>query len=140
LALAFGLIGASGCSPHQAAPATPATPDQTPTNRSFANSTDNPNTPLYEKPGQQGGAPATITPVPTHARFDENAPLAIATLNAIQADKSIDAKYIACSSQGTVVEINGTTPSKELKERCLKIARSQPGVTSVVDKISVQSP
>ncbi len=129
-----------GCSSHQAPPATPAMTGDTPTFRLTANSYDQPNSPKYEQAGQLSGQPATLKPIPTVARFDQNAPLAESVYSALEQGLGPTVvHYITTQSSGETVEIAGTAPSAAIKSQAEQIAKKTPGVKKVIDQIVVQS-
>lgn len=137
--LAMGAIWASGgCSRHEDAPLTPASSSKTPTFRSFANSTDQPNTPLYNQPGLNGGKPVNLPKMASQKRFDQNAPLAQVVDSVIKTRTDIDPRYVATEAEGGVVRITGTIPSRVQHDIVLSVARKQNGVTRVIDDLKVQ--
>jgi osmotically-inducible protein OsmY len=142
MTLAAGVCAAvlllPGCSAHQAPPATPVDTAATPTFRSSSNSYDQPNTPMYTQPGQNGGTPGKMTPIPTANRFDQNAPLALAVYGALQQGLGAQSvKYLTAQSKGGVVELGGTAPTAAVASQAKSIATKQNGVKQVVDKIKV---
>jgi hypothetical protein len=129
----------AGCSSHDTPPATPVDSATTPTNRSFTNSTDQPNTPFYTQPGVNPGQHVALKPIPSQAGFSPNTPLALAVYNALSSSSNLDSHYIAAQSKGNVVLLVGSVKSAADKAQAEAIAKKQTGVTSVVDKLTVAS-
>lgn len=138
---AFLLVGVllAGCSPHQNPPATPTDSATTPTNRSFVNSTDQPNTPYYTQPGMNPGKVVKLKPIPSEAGFSQNTPLAGAVHDALLAGLPQDSRYIATSSKGKSVALVGSVTSAADKAKAVQIAKSVKGVASVADKLTVRA-
>lgn len=129
----------AGCSQHQAPPATPADTGTTPTNRSFVNSTDMPNTPYYTQPGMNHGQPVHLKPIASEAGFNQNTPLVGEIHGALSADSTLDSRYIAVQSKGNKVLLLGSVSSAADKARAVQIAKSVKGVGGVLDKLTVTS-
>lgn len=129
----------AGCSAHQNPPATPVDSAATPTNRSFVNSTDQPNTPFYTQPGVNHGQSATLKPIPSQAGPNQNAPLAGAVHDALLADQSLDSRYIAVESKGNQIFLVGSVTTAADKAKAEKIAKATKGVATVVDRLTVNA-
>ncbi|HEX5324318.1 MAG TPA: BON domain-containing protein [Capsulimonadaceae bacterium] len=134
--IAAGLLIA-GCSAHQNPPATPSDSAATPTNRSFVNSTDQPNTPYYTQPGVNHGQTVALKPIPSQAGYGQNTPLASAVHDALLADQSLDSRYIAAESKGSQVLLIGSVASPADKAKAAQIAKSVKGVDSVSVKLVI---
>lgn len=127
----------AGCSPHQNPPATPVDSAATPTNRSFVNSTDQPNTPYYTQPGMNPGKVVQLKPIASQAGYSQNTPLADAVHDALLTGLSDDSRYIAAASKGKSVQLVGSVSSAADKAKAVQIAKSVKGVGSVTDKLTV---
>ena len=130
-------VSIAGCSKHENPPATPATNAATPTNRSFVNSTDQPNTPFYTQPGVNHGQPVALKPIPSQAGFNQNTPLATTVHEALAADNTLDSRYIAVQTKGDRVLLVGSVTNPADKAKAEAIAKKQAGVGGVIDKLQV---
>lgn len=139
LAAALAATALAGCSPHQNPPATPVDSAATPTNRSFVNSTDQPNTPFYTQPGRNPGKVVTLTPIASQAGYAQNTPLATRVHDALLAGLPQDSRYIATESNGRSVELVGSVASAADRAKAMQIAKKAAGAGPVVDNLSVKS-
>ncbi len=128
----------SGCSAHQAQPATPVDSAKTPTFRSSTNSYDQPNTPLYTQPGVNHGTAVKLPAIGKVDRFDQNAPLAEEVYGQLQAQLGRSAtNYITAESKGDTVQLGGTAADAATVAKASAIAKTAKGVGSVINKITV---
>ena len=138
--LAAIALAAAGCSNRDQPVTTPVSAGVTPTYRSSANSTDQPNTPFYVKAGANPGKRVQLPAIASQAGFDENSPIASQVVAALAA-QHIDTRYLAASAnKAGVVRFDGTVASAAIKAKAQAAALGVKGVTGMADELTVNKP
>lgn len=129
----------AGCLAKDATTNTPNYHVGTPTNRSSVNSWELNNSPFYTQPGVNNGKPVTLKPIASQRGFEPYDPLAERVYAAWSAANGLDIKYLSAAAKGSVVILTGTVALPAQRTQAEDIARKAPGVTQVVDKITVRA-
>lgn len=137
-AVSLVLLLLTGCSRRDPPTNTPVYHFGVQTNRSSTNSWEIGHEPFYTQPGVNGGKPVSLKPIPSEARMEPDAPLALAVYQALAADGSIPTRYLETSAHGGVVQIVGTVPTLAQKRRAEAIARAVRGVKRIQSELTVE--
>ncbi|MEO0421234.1 MAG: BON domain-containing protein [Pseudomonadota bacterium] len=88
--------------------------------------------------GLAGCATLIVTgAVDPNAKAEQAVEIAAAVNEALRADAGLDASDVRASASGTVVTLNGSVPTASQRERAVAVTAATPGVTRVVDRLSL---
>lgn len=138
ITIALSIPALTGCSDRDPVTATPVYHVGTPTNRSTTYSWIPNNQPYYVQPGVNGGeAVPRMKEFVATPRFEPYAPLASEVYGTLKS-KGVAVAYIIVAAKGDSVKIEGNVPTMNDKASAVSIARTVPGVRSVIDEIRVR--
>ena len=92
---------------------------------------------MNTQPGAYHGAPATLRNVPSLRGYEPYDPLAVTVFAALNADSSLNTRYLSAGAKKGTVMLVGTVDSKAQHDLALSDARKVSGVHSVLDHIEI---
>lgn len=139
LAAPFLMLFLAGCAEQPPQNLTPVYKFGVQTNRSSTNSYELYGSPHYTQPGVNAGKPIKVKPIPSQRGFEPYDSVAEQVYMALNADQTLNARYLLAKSQHGIVILSGNVQNPAQKALAVKIARSVPGVKELRVHINVLS-